>query len=142
MLVEKIKKAKKDNRTVYQARGGCKFCGQIAEIETLEGWGEENNEIATELCQCEEAKYYARKKGQKERGHRKVDRLFGAENGEIITTQEARELLHKAVDAAVECKVGKVTVELGAGAKGTINLTGKGVLKVKRTITKNSEMEA
>lgn len=144
MLVDKIKQAREETPDmVIHARGACEFCGQIADVNILKNWTDDNaNEVATELCECGEAKSYAREKKQKENGHKQVEKLFGEENKQVAVKQEAIDLLHAAVDCIVSFKTGKVTVELGAGVKATINLTGKGVLKVKRTITKNSELEA
>ena len=144
MLADEIKKAREERAAlVVHARGGCNFCGQMADVNILKGWTEEQaNEVATELCECGEAKAYTRQKGQKERGHKQVEKLFGDGNKQVAVKVGAIKLLHEAVDNVVSCNTGKVTVELGAGAKATINLTGKGVLKVKRTITKNSELEA
>lgn len=46
--------------------GACIYCGQIRQIETLNYWETEDcNELATELCDCQEAKLYTAKRGQK-----------------------------------------------------------------------------
>lgn len=57
---------------VTTVTGSCKFCGQVATRKALEEWSrEEIDELATETCECVDARIYAHKKGQKERAERK-----------------------------------------------------------------------
>ena len=43
---------------------------------------EEIDELATETCECVNARIYTHKKSQKERAHNKIDLLFGENNCE------------------------------------------------------------
>lgn len=46
---------------------------------------EEIDELATETCECVNARIYTHKKSQKERAHNKIDLLFGENNTKRTT---------------------------------------------------------
>lgn len=59
--LEELKREHPDGLEVQT--GACRFCGQMAQIETLFPWEQEKlNEAATELCTCGEALYYTSRK--------------------------------------------------------------------------------
>lgn len=124
------------------ATGSCRFCGQMATCKVLEEWNrEEIDELATETCECVDARIYARKKEQKERANARVDLLFGKENKSITVPDSAVDLLHKAVCPICEGFIQSITVDVGNGVKGKINITSK-IVKVVRTKTDTSTYEA
>lgn len=142
MLVEQIKEAKENGQEVIQARGGCCFCGQIADINALPGWEKEQyNEIATELCTCSEAKAYSEEKKQKERAHERIDMLFSPQKTPAIR-KGAVKYLYEGVDKILSNQLVKITLDMGSGIKAAMYLTGKNKLKIKRSIKTDSEMEA
>ena len=126
-----------------QPQGICKFCGQMATRKVLEEWGQEEiDELATETCECADARLYAHKKGQKERADARITLLFGKENKSVTVPDAAVDLLHKAVYPVCEGFIQSITVDIGDGVKGKIHTTSKGIIRVVRTKTDTSTYEA
>jgi hypothetical protein len=144
MLFEQVeKKEKNGGGGVITATGTCKFCGQVATRKALEEWSQEEiDELATETCECIDARIYAHKKGQKERAHARIDLLFGKDNKTVTVPDAAVDLLHKAVYPVCEGFVASISVDVGNGVKAKINVTPKGIVKVARTKTDTSTYEA
>ena len=68
--LEEIKREHPDGLNVQA--GSCRFCGQMAQIETLFPWPQEKlDEAATEMCKCGEAQNYTSRKktGGKSEAH-------------------------------------------------------------------------
>ena len=66
MLYEQVEKREKEacGGGVTTVTGSCKFCGQVATRKALEEWSQEEiDELATETCECVDARIYAHKKG-------------------------------------------------------------------------------
>ncbi len=111
--------------------------------KVLSEWSQEEiDELATETCECIDARIYAHKKSQKERAHSRIDLLFGAENKAVTVPDAAVDLLHKAVYPICEGFITAITVDIGNGVKGKINITSKRIVKVARTRTDTSTYEA
>lgn len=89
-----------------------------------------------------DARIYAHKKGQKERANARIDLLFGKANKSVTVPDAAVDLLHKAVYPVCEGFIQSMTVDIGNGVKGKINITSKGIVKVARTKTDTSTYEA
>lgn len=144
MLYRQVEKREKEAcGGIVTATGSCKFCGQVATRKALEEWSQEEiDELATETCECADARIYAHKKEQKERANARVDLLFGKGNESVTVPDAAADLLHKAVYPVCEGFVQSVTVDIGNGVKGKINITSKGNVKVARTKTDTSIYEA
>lgn len=137
------RKGRTDSGGVITSTGTCKFCKQIATRKALKEWSQEEiDELATETCECIDARIYAHKKSQKERAHSRIDLLFGAENKAVTVPDAAVDLLHKAVYPICEGFITAITVDIGNGVKGKINITSKGIVKVARTKTDTSTYEA
>lgn len=100
------------------------------------------DELATETCECVNARIYTHKKSQKERAHNKIDLLFGENNTTVIVPDAAVDLLHKTVYPICEGFIQSATVDMGNGIKGKISITTKGIIKVTRTKTNTSTYEA
>ena len=123
--------------------GSCKFCKQAAMRKVLCEWNQEEiDELATETCECVNARIYTHKKSQKERAHNKIDLLFGENNTTVIVPDAAVDLLHKTVYPICEGFIQSATVDMGNGIKGKISITTKGIVKVTRTKTNTSTYEA
>lgn len=68
MLADIVEKAERTAGGVVTATGSCKFCKQVAARKALKEWSQEEiDELATETCECIDARIYAHKKSQKER---------------------------------------------------------------------------
>lgn len=145
MLYKQVEKREKEacGGGVTTVTGSCKFCGQVATRKALEEWSQEEiDELATETCECVDARIYAQKKGQKERANARIDLLFGKDNKSVTVPDAAVDLLHKAVYPVCEGFIQSITVDIGNGVKGKINITSKGIVKVARTKTDTSTYEA
>ena len=144
MLYEQVEKRETEaGGGVETVTGICKFCGQMATRKVLEEWGQEEiDELATETCECADARLYAHKKGQKERADARITLLFGKENKSVTVPDAAVDLLHKAVYPVCEGFIQSITVDIGDGVKGKIHTTSKGIIRVVRTKTDTSTYEA
>lgn len=143
MLKDDLQELKKEHPAGLTIQmGGCRFCGQVRQIETLISWSEENcNEAATELCDCFEATYYTRKKGQKERSYKAINEQFGSAAGEDQVNEAAVHLLHSVTDLIVESKIESAAIDIGGGFKAKISTTAKGTVKISKTKTEKEEQE-
>lgn len=111
--------------------------------QSVRGMGQEEiDELATETCECADARLYAHKKGQKERADARITLLFGKENKSVTVPDAAVDLLHKAVYPVCEGFIQSITVDIGDGVKGKIHTTSKGIIRVVRTKTDTSTYEA
>ncbi len=144
MLYQQVEKRENEScGGVVTATGSCKFCGQAATRKALEEWGQEDiDELATETCECLDARIYAHKKGQKERTNERIDLLFGKDNKSVTVPDAAVDLLHKAVYPICEGFIQSIAIDIGNGVKGKINVTSKGNVKVARIKTNTSTYEA
>ena len=122
--------------------GACIYCGQIRQIETLNYWETEDcNELATELCDCQEAKLYTAKKEQKERAKRIIEKQFG-EKSPQPSPPEIVDFLKTGAELIVEQKLGKLTITCEDGIKAKISTTSKGAIKVEREKVEKRAEEA
>lgn len=134
MLADIVEKAERTAGGVTTKTGSCKFCKQAAMRKVLCEWNQEEiDELATETCECVNARIYTHKKSQKERAHNKIDLLFGENNTTVIVPDAAVDLLHKTVYPICEGFIQSATVDMGNGIKGKISITTKGIVKVTRT---------
>ena len=114
--------------------GFCKFCGQSYQLETSGVCGQERlDEWASEKCDCSEAKEAKEMKTQEVKAAGNIEKLFGK--------YDAAQVLLAAVHPVAICAIDSVTVNIGNGVKGTIKLTGKGKIQVKKTTTMEDMME-
>lgn len=144
MLINDIERAEKNQSGgVVTGYGSCRFCGQQEARKVLEDWTqEEKDELVTETCECLEARLYAAEKGQKERAHKRIEMLFGENNGVVTCNAAVLELLHSIINPVCEGNIAAATVDIGNGVKAKINITNKGNIKVGRTKTDTSTYEA
>ena len=137
MLKDEVKKYKE----LETVTGGCRFCGQVMQVEAPPGCGEDViEELVAESCSCTEAQLYEASKRRQERAHEKIELLFG-EQAESPVDGKAEELLHIAVDAALAWDIEKLTVEIGDGTKGKISRSAKGNIKIERSESRKKSVE-
>ena len=121
--------------------GACRYCGQLAQVEVPATWDEDKiNELVTEKCECCDAVEYAKMKNRKANAHEKIVLLFGGKSA-MPVDDKAEELLHLAVEAAVEWDIEKISVDIKDGTKGKISRTAKGSIKIERSESKKNAYE-
>ena len=133
--LEELKREHPDGLEVQT--GSCRFCGQMAQIETLLPWPQEKlDEAATELCGCAAAQNYASRKKRMEKAKCTVERQFGK-----YLPKTAVELLKTAVELIEEDQIDSLTLDVGNGLKGKISMTSKGNIKIEKTETRKETQE-
>lgn len=129
--------------------GTCRFCGQLATIHPLLGpWDQDKlDECASEICGCETAKLYSKRKERLEQAAKLIDMKFGHSSQEddyfIDDCNDVCELLNTVARAVIYEKVGKTSVRINAKIKCDISLNSKtGKIKIERTIIHKDTEEA
>jgi hypothetical protein len=144
MLKDDVEQAKREGLigSVIQD-GACRFCGQLKKVETMIGWTDDQcDELATETCGCFDSCTYARKKGQKERAEKKINRLFVETLDNEPLDQAAVDLIREAAELVSDFKIKSCTIDNGNGCKAKVSITAKGNIKVERTDTEKQAEEA
>lgn len=144
MLRDDLEKMKKEYPEGLETQiGACRFCGQMGQIEVNQPWErEEVNEAVTEMCDCYEARTYTRKKNQKERAHKIIEKQFGAFAAQDEEDRIVIELLHELSENIIEERIESATISIGRGIKAKISATAKGTIKVERAETKKEIHQA
>ena len=128
------------------AMGTCLYCGQSMIFEGVHATQEELDAMATQQCNCEEAKVARKKKqdaedAERERLRRIEGALYNAENL-FDELQEARELVKRAIPALVDFKLKKVTISDGeVTASVWRDANGKVTVEKRRTIIDQADSE-
>lgn len=126
--------------------GTCLYCGQSMLFEDVHATQEELNMMATQQCNCEEAKVARKKKqdaedAERERLRRIEGALYNAENL-FDELPEARELVKRAIPALVDFKLKKVTISDGeVTASVWRDANGKVTVEKRRTIIDQADSE-
>ena len=142
MQEEKLKRCRDAGGMMETRTGACRFCGQAMVEEMPMEWAQEDiNEYVTEMCSCDSAAYYQRKKKQKERAHERVVFKFGEGNQLEVTPERAESLLHEIVELVGDEEIRSATVEIGNGVKVKIGYTMKERNKITRTKAEKSAYE-
>ena len=132
--LEELKREHPDGLEVQT--GACRFCGQMAQIETLFPWEQEKlNEAATELCTCGEALYYTSRKKRVE----KAKKTLGLELKSYLS-EESIMLLQNAVELIENEEAKSITFD-GKENKVKISMTAKGGIKIEKTKVKKEVRE-
>lgn len=125
--------------------GSCKFCGQIS-AGTVDGASTqaEADEIATEDCNCYDAKEYVRLKKQKVRAKTFVNEIFGTDSKEWEATAEKELItfLHKAVDLVADNRLKSVQATIPGVGSARISMNNKNGIVVERRKTKSLKATA
>jgi len=128
------------------AMGTCLYCGQSMIFEGVHATQEELDAMATQQCNCEEAKVARKKKqdaedAERERLRRIEGALYNAENL-FEEMPEARDLVKKAIPALVDFALKKVTISDGeVTASVWRDANGKVTVEKRRTIIDQADSE-
>ena len=142
MAKEDIKKKDESEYEYVNKYGNCIYCGQSRMVEVFEGdlekaSSEEEyvNLLATEKCECQEARTQRHIKQQTLKAKSFVNNYFGKDFPEVA------EILSFAVEKVVEGKFSKITIDTGCKVKGIVQINSKGNIKVQKKATNDSVME-
>lgn len=117
--------------------GACIYCGQIFNLQTSgQCTDEQLNRWATEQCDCSGARIERKAAESEEKAKDNIEKLF-REN-----SPEAADLMKLAVRPVREQKIASITVDTGFGAKGSVKLSSKGAIKVEKSISRKTSLEA
>lgn len=142
MSEENIKEKDESEYEYVSRYGNCIYCGQSRMIEVFEGdlakaSSEEEyvNLLATEKCECQEARSQRHIKQQTLKAKSFVNNYFGKDFPEVA------EILSNAVEQIINGKFDKITIDTGCKVKGIVQINSKGNIKVQRKATNDSVME-
>ena len=139
MKTDEIKKLSGEGATLTTTTGACKFCGQSSVVEVPEEWkGGDTDEYISEKCECSEARIYTTKKRTIEKSEETIEYQFGENAAKGEVNPDTRDLLMNCVKMMLEDQISKVTVDINAQTKATINYTDKGI-KIKRSDKEEEE---
>ena len=142
MSKEDIKEKDESEYEYKSIVGNCIYCGQSRMVEVFEGdlvkaSSEEEyvNLLATEKCECQEARTQRHIKQQTLKAKSFVNNYFGKDFPEVA------EILSFAVEKVIDGKFSKITIDTGCKVKGIVQINSKGNIKVQRKATNDSVME-
>lgn len=140
MLRDKLKEEEQERPEGLEDQfGACRFCGQTKLLHPLFPWSEEDcNEVATELCDCPDAKNYTNGKHREEKAMNAIAAAYG-DNAQVPLPQFVT-LLQPAVKPLVTGKIDSITVECN-GIKAKLTMTSKGKVKLSKTATDKAAVE-
>lgn len=118
--------------------GACIFCGQInSESYGVEYESQDHaNECATFKCECDDAKFYTRRKQELQRADASIEDLFGegaVEYGLVSIKHEVRELMMISATHIYDDVFKSVSIDIASGAKVKISKSAKGNLTFVRS---------
>ena len=117
--------------------GACVHCGQIFQMQTAGNCADEQlDKWATEQCDCVGARLERKAVESEEKAKENIEKFFREQ------CPEAADLMKMAVRPVREQKIASVTVDTGFGTKGSVKLTSKGSIKVEKSISKKTSLEA
>ena len=127
---------RKEEKSMMNFAGSCKWCGQITNSNREFSTQEEANKYASEHCDCETARLEKYKRDQIYYGMEKVEHLFGenaTDFGFEPANEDVIEFLNMTIETMVNGVVNAVTLKIAGGDKAVIALTNKGGVKVQRS---------
>ena len=142
MSKEDIKEKDESEYEYVNKYGNCIYCGQSRMVEVFEGdlvkaSSEEEyvNLLATEKCECQEARSQRHIKQQISKAKQCIKQYFEKD------FPETAEILSNAVEQIINGKFDKITIDTGCKVKGIVQINSKGNIKVQRKATNDSVME-
>lgn len=117
--------------------GACIYCGQIYQLETTGICTEEQlDRWATDKCDCGGAKEERRKAKTEEAAKDNIEKLF-REN-----YPKAADIMRECVDPIIRYRISSIIIDTGSGIKGKVSMTGKGMVKVEKNVSRKTSLEA
>lgn len=116
--------------------GSCIYCGQTYQLE-IEGTRteEELNKIATQKCDCEDAKKAHESLCIQQKAEKAIEDYFRTDFPDTAS------ILKAAILPIQANMIDSITVDTGFGIKGKVTTTSKGKIKVERTRTTKNALE-
>lgn len=118
--------------------GKCTYCGQVFMVDEEDPdyitGGRCVDRIATLRCNCEGARVFAYREEQKEKANDNIDLAFNE-------YESMRDTLKAAVQGMVEKKFASITIKNSDGVTGKLSITGKGTIRVSKTVQKKVEFD-
>lgn len=119
-------------------RGTCKYCGQVFMVDEEDPdyiKGMRSADVVASLrCTCEGAREFSYREEQKEKAYDNIDLAFD----EYETMRDA---LKAAVQGMVDKKFSNITIKNADGVTGKLTVTGKGTIRVSKTVSKKVEFD-
>lgn len=116
--------------------GACIYCGQIYQFDTLTEFAndEELNKQATIKCKCTEAQEFQHILARKEKALKKIAKWSE-------DYPDAAIALNRTIDLVNDEKIKSIKIDTGYDTKFTLELTGKGNLRMKKEVKKTTSAE-
>ena len=118
--------------------GKCNYCGQVFMVDEEDPdyitGGRCVDRIATLRCNCEGARIFSYREEQKEKANDNIDLAFNE-------YESMRDTLKAAVQGMVEKKFASITIKNSDGVTGKLSVTGKGTIRVSKTVQKKVELD-
>ena len=129
----------KEKEKMTTAKGTCKYCGQSRIVQVPDGPDlpeEVLNQVATDECDCEKAKFYRERQEKIERVEWIIGNLPPEHEQDIVG------LLKKALPEIVDLKIRKISISVNSDVSYTMTRGKDGEVKIRRQEIIVSEDEA
>lgn len=124
-----------------QKTGACRFCGQIHVVDAPKMAGQDEiDELASRMCNCDEAQAYGESIQRVQRAQSKVDLLFGI-RAEHPVSSTAVDFMYQVIENVEREVLNSVSFAIDGTTKCKIKKTTKGTIKVERTDTVTRTLE-
>lgn len=125
--------------------GVCRYCGQLITVDPHPTQSDADD-TASEVCSCPRAREERRVTEQIESANDRVNQLFGEQAEELgfkpIVESGPVELLNTAVELIARRRISSMAVQIRGQCKAKVSFTAKGKIKVERSETRSSALEA
>jgi len=119
-------------RTVSKHTGFCRFCNQARMFDAVDGLsGEDYNKIATQECDCNEAKTTRARRAKMEAAGLWAKNIFSQSGGQL-------QLMLCAIRATFDGSVDYVTIKIGKNTH-KVDVDGDGMIRIKTAYRDSNE---
>ena len=121
------------------AKGTCRYCKQMRVVKVPEGPDlpeEALDQIATDECDCEKAKYYRERQEKIERAELTIENMAPEHE------QQAANIMKAALPEIVDQRIRKISVSVSSDVSYTLSRGKDGEVKIRRQEIVVSEDEA
>lgn len=124
-----------------QETGTCRFCGQIHVVDVpMIAGPDEIDEMASRMCNCDEAQAYNESIQRIQRAQSKVDVLYGVRAARPVSSA-AVGLMYSIIETIEKGSIKAVSINIDGNTKCKITKTNKNTIKVERTDTVTQTLE-